>query len=59
MERFRITPDPLDERAVAEGLSTSEDGAVVVFSGIVRAQNQGRNVLHLEYEAFSSGWRRT
>ena len=41
MERFRITSDPLDEQAVAEGLSTSEDGAVVVFSGIVRAQNQG------------------
>ena len=27
MERFRITPDPLDERAIAEGISTSEDGA--------------------------------
>jgi len=53
-ERFRITSDPLDERAVAEGLSTSEDGAVVVFSGIVRARNKGRKVLHLEYEAYEA-----
>ncbi len=54
MDRFRITSDPLDERAVAEGLSTSEDGAVVVFSGIVRARNKGRKVLHLEYEAYEA-----
>ncbi|MXW38950.1 MAG: molybdenum cofactor biosynthesis protein MoaE [Acidobacteria bacterium] len=53
-ERFRITSDPLDEQAVAEGLSTSEDGAVVVFSGIVRARNKGRKVLHLEYEAYEA-----
>ena len=54
MERFRITPEPLDERAVAAGLSTVEDGAVVVFSGIVRARNKGRTVLHLEYEAYEA-----
>lgn len=54
MDRFRLTPDPLDERAIAEGLSTSADGAVVVFSGIVRARNQGRTVLHLEYEAYDA-----
>lgn len=54
MDRFRITPEPLDERAIAEGLSTTGDGAVVVFSGIVRARNKGRTVLHLEYEAYEA-----
>ena len=54
MERFRITSEPLDEGAVAAGLSTADDGAVVVFSGIVRARNKGRNVLHLEYEAYEA-----
>lgn len=54
MDRFHITADPLDERKVAAGLATAEDGAVVVFSGIVRARNQGRTVLHLEYEAYEA-----
>jgi len=53
-EKFSITADPLDANAIAEGLSTSEDGAVVVFSGIVRAHNKGRKVLHLEYEAYEA-----
>ncbi len=52
--RFRITADPLDHQAIAQGLSTADDGAVVVFSGIVRARNKGRNVLHLEYEAYEA-----
>lgn len=52
--RFRITAEPLDERAVADGLATAEDGAVVVFSGIVRARNRGRRVLQLEYEAYEA-----
>ena len=54
MERFRISGEPLDEGAIASGLSTTEDGAVVVFSGIVRARNKGRTVLHLEYEAYEA-----
>ena len=54
MERFRISGEPLEESAIASGLSTTEDGAVVVFSGIVRARNKGRTVLHLEYEAYEA-----
>ena len=54
MDRFRITAEPLDESRVADGLSTADDGAVVVFSGIVRVRNQGRTVLHLEYEAYEA-----
>ncbi len=54
MERFRITGEPLDERAVGSGLATFEDGAVVVFSGVARGRNRGRQVLHLEYEAYEA-----
>ena len=54
MDRLRITADALDERAFRGGLSTLEDGAVVVFSGIVRARNKGRRVLHLEYETYEA-----
>ena len=29
-----------------------EDGAVVVFDGIVRNESRGRQTLHLDYEAY-------
>ena len=29
-----------------------EDGAVVVFDGIVRNHSRGRQTLHLDYEAY-------
>jgi len=32
--------------------STPADGAVCLFVGVVRNENQGRPVLHLEYEAY-------
>ena len=54
MKRFRVSAEPLDESGFGLGLATSADGAVVVFSGIVRASNQGREVLHLEYEAYEA-----
>lgn len=49
---FRLTPEPLSETAIREGLEVSADGAVVVFAGIVRARNRGRAVRYLEYEAY-------
>ena len=54
MDPFRITPEPLDEAAVSAGLATAADGAVVVFSGVVRADNRGRRVRWLEYEAYEA-----
>jgi molybdopterin synthase catalytic subunit len=54
-----IGPDPLDVSELirlvstdASGAAAAEHGAVVTFVGTVRATNQGRTVVRLEYEAF-------
>ena len=54
-----IGPAPLDPSEVirlasapSPGESAAAHGAIVTFVGTVRAQNQGRRVLYLEYEAF-------
>jgi molybdopterin synthase catalytic subunit/molybdopterin converting factor small subunit len=49
---FRISEEPLDlTRAVAEA-SSDEAGAVATFVGTVRRSSRGRDVDHLDYEAF-------
>jgi MoaE-MoaD fusion protein len=45
--RERIDP----QRSVA-GLKRGEDGATVVFEGVVRNQTHGRKTLYLDYEAY-------
>jgi len=51
---FRITRDPIPTHALAQQLKAPDDGAVVVFEGIVRNHSLGRRTLHLEYEAYES-----
>jgi len=51
---FRITRDPISTRALADQLRAGEDGAVVVFEGIVRNHSHGRATLHLEYEGYEA-----
>jgi len=47
-----LTREPIEaERLLAEAKS-GEDGAVVVFDGIVRNNSRGRRTLHLDYEAY-------
>ena len=46
----RLVREPIDVAALA-GASTA-DGAVCLFVGVVRNENQGRAVLRLEYEAY-------
>jgi molybdopterin synthase catalytic subunit len=47
-----LTQAPIDaEKLVAEA-KRGEDGAVVVFDGIVRNNTRGRQTLHLDYEAY-------
>jgi molybdopterin synthase catalytic subunit len=47
-----LTRERIDaERIVAEAKS-GEDGAVVVFDGIVRNHSRGRRTLYLDYEAY-------
>jgi len=48
----RITRDVIDTDAVLQDLKQPEDGAAVVFEGIVRNNTRGRRTLFLEYEAY-------
>jgi molybdopterin synthase catalytic subunit len=47
-----VLSDPLDLVRVADAVAEGGDGAVVLFTGIVRNHNAGRRVLYLEYEAY-------
>ena len=47
-----IVREPIDTRAVVERIKRPEDGAVVVFEGIVRNHSRGRATLYLDYEAY-------
>ncbi len=49
---FRITREPILTQELANGMKAAEDGAVVVFEGIVRNHSRGRKTLYLEYEAY-------
>jgi molybdopterin synthase catalytic subunit len=48
----RITSAPLDHAALVKALDPSGIGAVATFLGLVRDNNLGKRVLHLEYEAY-------
>ena len=47
-----IVRDVIDTQRIADGLKRGEDGAVLVFEGVVRNQTRGRRTLHLDYEAY-------
>src|SRR5262245_43836265 len=47
-----ITTEPLDVAALIAAVDSSGIGAVATFVGLVRDHNQGRRVLHLEYDAY-------
>lgn len=47
-----LTREPLDIAAFIARAKAAEDGAVVVFDGIVRNHSHGRRTLHLDYEAY-------
>lgn len=47
-----LTTDPISAASIAEPLKHGEDGAVVVFDGIVRNHTRGRRTLYLFYEAY-------
>jgi molybdopterin synthase catalytic subunit len=49
---FRLSADPLSvDTAVAE-VRDDRAGAIATFIGTTRAQSRGRDVVHLEYEAY-------
>ena len=51
-ETVALTREPIDAQTLAAAAKQGEDGAVVVFDGIVRNHTRGRRTLHLDYEAY-------
>lgn len=51
---IRLVREPIDIQSIAESLQQPEDGAVVVFEGVVRNHSDGKAVLYLEYDAYES-----
>lgn len=49
---FRVGPEPIDPAALLARVPDAADGAVLLFWGVVRNENQGRAVESLEYEAY-------
>jgi molybdopterin synthase catalytic subunit len=47
-----LTREPIAADSVVAVAKRGEDGAVVVFDGIVRNQTRGRQTLYLDYEAY-------
>jgi molybdopterin synthase catalytic subunit len=49
---LQLVLGPLDVAAVLRDVESPEAGAIASFVGTVRRRSRGRDVLHLEYEAF-------
>ena len=47
-----LVRERIDAAAVAERLKRPEDGAAVIFDGVVRDNTRGRRTLYLDYEAY-------
>lgn len=52
--RCRISRDPLDPAEALAAVRGPGQGGVVLFIGLVRDHNQGKQVVRLDYEAFDS-----
>jgi molybdopterin synthase catalytic subunit len=53
-DQCAIVREPIPTRRIAESVKAGEDGATVVFEGIVRNNSRGRRTLYLDYEAYDS-----
>ena len=49
---IRVTPDILDPAEAIASVASSRAGAINIFLGVVRDNNLGRSVNHLDYEAY-------
>ncbi len=49
-----IVHEIIDTQRVMAGLKRGEDGAALVFEGVVRNQTRGRKSLYLDYEAYEA-----
>jgi MoaE-MoaD fusion protein len=50
--RATIVREVIDAQRILAGLKRGEDGAALVFEGVVRNQTRGRKTLYLDYEAY-------
>jgi len=53
-EHAAIVREPIACAAIAKAIRQPDDGAVVVFDGIVRNQTRGRRTLYLDYTAYEA-----
>jgi molybdopterin synthase catalytic subunit len=53
-ERVWLTREPIDSVRIVGEIKAGEDGAVVIFDGIVRNNTRGRETLFLDYEAYET-----
>ena len=49
---FRVTDKPINLQELVDFVSDPEAGAVATFIGTTRNNNEGRNVIALDYEAY-------
>jgi molybdopterin synthase catalytic subunit len=49
-----LTRQPIDGSGIIANARQDEDGAVVIFDGVVRNQTRGRQTLYLDYEAYET-----
>ena len=52
MMRATIVRESIDTRGVLARIKQPEDGAAIVFEGVVRNNTRGRQTLYLDYEAY-------
>ena len=51
---YRLVREPIDTQKIADSLQKPEDGAVVIFEGVVRNNAREKAVRFLEYDAYES-----
>jgi molybdopterin synthase catalytic subunit len=49
---YKVVDGPIDHLDLENEVRTDADGAVIVFRGVARRHSRGRDVIHLEYEAY-------
>ena len=49
---FKIVDGPVDVAALNAEVVSDYDGAICTFQGVARRYSRGREVVHLEYEAY-------
>src|SRR5204862_4963147 len=54
MSRALIVHEKIDTEGLLAAIKRPEDGAAVVFDGVVRNNTRGRSTLYLEYEAYEA-----